>query len=176
MIALSSLRTASLVMSDGAARFSRGAAAQPAAAAAIVQVDAGLAGPSSAAVGLDASRSVFDPARVDVTKLKIDLMEKVGKAFGYEIEDFKSLRAMAEAIESDLALLQPAAIGAIESELNLDKIGVSLTDVLNAMKDPDGKADDKLEAALLQGLGRVKDDDKASRPVSFDDIGRYGPV
>lgn len=160
-------------MSDGAARFARGAGAQPAATT-IVRMNAGPASASSAAFGLDTSRSVFDPTHVDVTKVKIDLMEKVGKAFGYEIEDFKSLRSMAEAIESDLAFLQPETISAMESELGLNELGVSLTDVLNAMKDPDGTADDRLEAALLDDLGLSKDDDKTSRPVRFDDIGRYG--
>jgi hypothetical protein len=177
MIALSSLRTANLVMADAAARTLRDATAQPAApptAATIVRIENRVAGQmSSVAFGLAASQSLFDPSHLDVTKMKIDLMEKVGKAFGFDLDDFKDMRSMAAAIEGELAFLDPEAISAIERDLGLDELGVSLTDVLDAMKDPDGTGGDRLEAALLERLG-VPEHERTFGPRRLDDIGRYG--
>lgn len=174
MTSVTSLRTAGLVMADVAARIARGNTPGN------VQSPAGrsVSDGRQATVGglkLAPSEDIFSVNYVDATKAKIALMERVGKAFGLNLEDFKDMRSMAEAIRGKLALLGPDAlkqtVNAIEDELGLKKLGVSLGDVLDAMEDPKGTGNARLEAALAEELGQR--DKAASGPVRLDEIGRY---
>lgn len=120
--------------------------------------------------------SLFSVNHMDVTKLKVDLMERVGKAFGLEMHDYKDMKAFARAISSGMSQLDASAIKAIEAELGLDKLGVSLREVVDAMQNPEGSSDDKLESALLDEIGDAGSDrKKAAAGIVLDEIGRYGP-
>lgn len=72
------------------------------------------------------------------------------------------------------SLLQksPFALVEIENKLGLDKLGVSLDTVVNAMIDPGGDDGDKLDAALRRRLGEAGKDHSAL--ARLDELGRYG--
>ncbi|MBL8580758.1 MAG: hypothetical protein JNL61_00850 [Rhizobiaceae bacterium] len=129
------------------------------------------AGPASRLAGAD---SIFSPDRQDVTKQKVLLMDKIGKAFGFDSRDFKDMGAMADAVERELAKMSPQAAMALEQalgkKLGLDELGLSLRDMLDAMKEPGGEKDRKVDAALSRGLGAG---DRAGG-FGLDEIGRYG--
>ena len=111
----------------------------------------------------------------DVTRQKIRLMERVGKEFGLKMDDFNDMRSFGRAVREKMSQLDPATIKIMEVKLGLTKLGVTMLDMVEAMEDPGGAADDKLEAALRKDLGKEDDDDGRTSLVSIDDIGRYGP-
>lgn len=123
------------------------------------------------------SDSVFSINSTDVTKQKLRLMERVGKAFGVSMDDFKDMRSFGKAIREQMAGMDPATLKVMEAGLGLTQLGVRLVDVVEAMEDPGGAADDKLDTALRKEAGETKDADK-KHPlrISVDDIGRYGPI
>lgn len=124
--------------------------------------------------------SIYSVNHVDATKQKINLMERLGKAFGFDIETFKDTGALAQAVERELSKLSPKAMMAAEQavakDLGLDELGFSLRDLLEAMKNPGGEKDRKLHAAL-SGNRNEETSSSTGRngPIVLDDIGRYGP-
>ena len=119
----------------------------------------------------EASRSIYSVNHVDVNKLKISLMERVGKAFGLEFGDFKDSAALARAIKPIFERMEHASVMAVEKSLGLDELGVSLRTVLDAMANPGGEADNELAGALLEAAGETLD--RAGRHAGLDEIGRY---
>ena len=124
--------------------------------------------------------SIYSVNHVDANKLKINLMERVGKAFGLDINEFESAADMAGQIEKILEQLErdvgtaqaEKEIRGIEKDLGLDELGISLRDVLKAMKDPDSSENKKLMALLGEKAGDAPDGRSA---VELDEIGLYRP-
>lgn len=123
------------------------------------------------------AEDMFSVNSPNLNRLKIDLFERVGKALGIERSDFDSVSAYGSAIKSAVEQLKRAPDGAlmlraIEKEAGLDKLGVSLDTVIEAMIDPSGDDNEKLEAALQKHAG-----EDASAPtallVQLDEIGLY---
>lgn len=90
----------------------------------------------------------FDHARNDASNNRAVLIREVGKIFGIERETFKSDSAFAREIENQLKQLESPAIAKIEEELGLDKLGLSLTELVEALKNPRGPENDALKVAL----------------------------
>ncbi|WP_043611875.1 hypothetical protein [Ensifer sp. ZNC0028] len=90
----------------------------------------------------------FDHARNDASNNRAVLIREVGKIFGVERETFKSDAAFAREIENQLKQLESPAIAKIEEELGLDKLGLSLTELVEALKNPGGPENDALKVAL----------------------------
>ena len=90
----------------------------------------------------------FDHARNDANNNRAVLIREVGKFFGIERETFKSDSAFAREIENQLKQLESPAIAKIEEELGLDKLGLSLTELVEALKNPRGPENDALKVAL----------------------------
>lgn len=120
-----------------------------------------------------AFESIFSVNHVDANEMKVNLMERVGKAFGIELDDFADAGAMAKVIDGLISEMDLGQITAIEKELGLDELGVSLNEVLDAMHEPGGAADQKLDAALRAEAGEILDGNKSILNVGFDEIGRY---
>ncbi len=118
---------------------------------------------------------LFSVNNSDVTRQKIRLMERVGKELGVEMNDFNDMRSFGRAVREQMSKLDPVTLKVMEVKLGLTKLGVTMLDMVEAMEDPGGTADDKLEAALRKELGKQDDDDGRKSPVSVDDIGRYRP-
>lgn len=184
MHALNSLRTANLLIVD----VSRGAvaalnAARPGSQPLVLTLNRDAQGAASGGFGAPAQatsfafESIFSVNYIDANKLKIHLMERVGKAFGLDVDDFPDAGSMAREIDQFIEKMSASDVAAMEKELGLDKLGVSLRDVIEAMKEPGGASDRKLDAALSEQAGDMLDEQeqvaKGGLNVRFDEIGRY---
>jgi hypothetical protein len=115
-------------------------------------------------------------SRPSLTQTKLDLFERAGEALGVARSDFGSTTDYAQAVERALGKLKldpngRSIIQAIERELGLDKLGVSLDAVIDAMLDPE--ANEELNKALLEQAGESPSDVKTLL-VRPDEIGMYG--
>ncbi|RJT34886.1 hypothetical protein D3227_22875 [Mesorhizobium waimense] len=126
------------------------------------------------------SDSMFSVNSLDSNKLKIDLFGRVGKVFKVDRADYGSFNSYAPAVKQAIAAIKSQAGGAqtiamIEKSLGLDKLGVSLETVVDAMGDPGGDADDKLDAALRKQTGEAAEvKPSATQPeIHFDELGIY---
>lgn len=143
-------------------------------------LDADEAGGQPAQLRAKFSDSMFSVNSLDSNKLKIDLFDRVGKVFKLDRAGFDSSNSYASAVKQAIAAIRSQAGGAqtiamIEKSLGLDKLGVSLETVVNAMSDPGGDADDRLDAALRKQTGEAAD----ARPgavqaeIRLDELGIY---
>ncbi|WEX77630.1 hypothetical protein PYH37_002441 [Sinorhizobium numidicum] len=90
----------------------------------------------------------FNRAVVDVTELKLKLIDRLGELVDLKRADGQSAYAYGRQLEEALADLEPEQIRTIEKTLGLDDLDLSLGEMLAAIKNPYGMEDDKLEAAL----------------------------
>lgn len=123
--------------------------------------------------------------------MKLDLIDRTGKALGVNQEDYASRDEFVDAMRRALGKLKieggMAAVMALEKELGLDKLGVSVDDVIASAADPD--SNDKLTKALKEEAGILsdeegneevegggEDEDQASAVFQADEIGLYSAV
>lgn len=125
------------------------------------------------------SESLFSVNHVSINKLKMDLIDRTGKALGVDQADFASREDFVDAMQKALGKLKMEggddAVRGLEKELGLDKLGVSIQDVINSAKDPE--ANDKLTKALeKQAKSNLGLDEVASQrfPIQLDEAGTYG--
>lgn len=123
------------------------------------------------------AESMFSVNYVSINKLKLRLIERVGKALGVYQDDYGSRDEFAAALRKAVGRLEleggQAAVTGLEKELGLDKLGVSLEDVINSAKDPE--KNDKLTKALENEYGKEKGDAEVSNALAVrsDEIGLY---
>lgn len=125
----------------------------------------------------NSSDALFSVTAVDANQLKVDLFERVGKKLDVKQEDYDTPAAYGFALKMAVMKIKAAPEGAeviakIERDLGLDKLGISLNSVINAIIDPDGGHAEKLDAALRK-QAQEADPEKA---VELDEIGIYRPV
>lgn len=181
MTSLNSLRNANLLMVDLSRAASAALEASRSSGKPVVLTLQGEPTASGAAwLGAPAQRSpiafqsIFSVSHVDANEMKVSLMERLGKAFGLELDDFADPVAMAKLIDGMVSEMDEGQIAEIAKELGLDELGVSLHELLDAVQEPGGTADQKLDAALREEAGEVLDEGKPIRlTVRFDEIGRY---
>lgn len=113
--------------------------------------------------------------------MKVRLMERLGEELGISMDDFNSVRSYGLAIRQAVEEIKREPGGGfflaeLEKKLGLDDLGISLDTLVDAMTDPTGEADRKLEAALKAQVGDIFDeDDKAAlAALAPDEIGLYG--
>jgi len=127
--------------------------------------------------GAKRSPSIFSASHADPNAMKIKLMERLGKAFGLSLRDFAEPGDMARAIRQAMSKMTPDGIRAIEKAVGLDRLDMSLNEMLDAMSNPGGGADRKLDAALRNPTGALADDDAKQDDIrhglGLDEIGRY---
>ncbi|WP_429810754.1 hypothetical protein [Ensifer sp. B1-9] len=95
----------------------------------------------------------FDRTRNDPNSNRAALIRQVGEFFDLDRETFKSDAAFARALENEIKALDPGDIAKVEKQLGLDKLGVSLTDLTEALKNPGGRENETLKAALGETSG-----------------------
>ena len=122
---------------------------------------------------------MFSVSRADPTAEKVRLTERLGAEFGIRQSDYTSMVAYGADIKRAVEALkaQPGSaqiIAAIEKRLGLDKLGISLDDLVDATIDPDGHAGKKLDAALKEQAGEVGMGEGIAGSLQLDDIGLYG--
>lgn len=119
---------------------------------------------------------MFSVMSVDINEMKIDLMERLGKQLGISLDDFADASGFGRAVERLINVIRTSenggdiAIMRIGRELGLDKLGISLDDLVDAINDPEGDADQRLEEALLREA--VGEEHAPGRP-RIDEIGLY---
>ncbi|OCO98687.1 MULTISPECIES: hypothetical protein [unclassified Ensifer] len=90
----------------------------------------------------------FDRSQGDASNNRAVLIREVGKYFDLDRETFKSDSAFAREVENQLKALESGDATKIEEVLGLDKLGISLKDLIQALKNPDGVENETLKAAL----------------------------
>lgn len=125
------------------------------------------------------TEALFGVNSLDPMKMKANLFERLGKEFGLSVDDFESVSSFGRAIRhavGQLRLTQEGrvALAAIETKLELGKLGLSVDTLVEAMIDPGGDADEAVEAALLQEAGEEQEKALATlRPFTLDEAGLY---
>lgn len=131
------------------------------------------------------SEAMFSVTSVDILKEKLNLIDRAAEALGFDPDSYDSKEKLSQDMRSALIKIGASEggddrIAAMEKDLGLDKLGVSLMDVANSAKDPE--ADDIVTQALEEQAGEDKKSDKlkdaepdASQPllVKPDDAGLY---
>ncbi|HEV7305050.1 hypothetical protein [Ensifer sp.] len=108
----------------------------------------------------------FDHDRGDASNNRAVLIREVGKFFDLDRENFKSDAAFAREVETRLTDLKPDVIDKIEKELGLGKFGISLSDLIQALKNPAGRENELLKAALGETSdGAVQSQAQAAKAV-----------
>lgn len=126
---------------------------------------------------------MFSVMSVDINKMKINLMERVGKELGVSFDDYEKAsdfgRALREAVNKiKLSENGDLVLREIERKVGLDKLGVSLDEFVDAIIDPESRAAEKLDAALLREAGGdaidlIEDEEKPQGWPRIDELGIY---
>ncbi|PSJ61228.1 hypothetical protein [Pseudaminobacter soli (ex Li et al. 2025)] len=129
--------------------------------------------------GLAATSSddMFGTNTTDVTAKKVHLVERLAKSLGVEQEDYDSDAAFYKALKVEIAKLKrdPEGlnkIAAIEKDLGLTELGISLDMFMNAILDPSGDDAKRVDAAL----GKAAKDLAHGTAIEMDEIGIYRPA
>lgn len=102
------------------------------------------------------AEAFFNGGTKSITEQKIELMDQLGKKLGINRDDYRSSYGYGKAIEEAISALDPASAIDIKDELGLDDLGISLTELVAAIKNPYGDEDTKLENALNKLAGDGK--------------------
>jgi hypothetical protein len=128
------------------------------------------------------AEQMFGVNNSSIIKQKLDLIDKTGKALGVDQADYDTRDAFVDAMQKALGQLKiqggDAAVHGLEKQLGLDKLGVSLQDVIDSARDPE--ANDKLTKALQRKAGVLADDAEGNDTTpsllsQTNEICLYGP-
>ncbi len=144
-------------------------------------------GINAAATGSAAASSLaenfFSVNYVDANEIKMQLFERLGGELGLDMNDYDDLSNYARDLRHAVqGLLREDGgedlLNEIEQDLGLDKLGVSIDDVINAIDNPDGAADDKLTEAIKAEYKIDLNKDREAKELTektlqVDDLGLY---
>lgn len=120
-----------------------------------------VSGPAASPVMQPAtSASKFSLDSLNITATKVRLMQQAGKEFAVDQTDYESVSSYGSAIKNAVEALKgqsPSAVAKIERQLGLDQLGVSLDTLVNAIVRPQGRDNDRLDAAMKQHASREGD-------------------
>jgi hypothetical protein len=126
---------------------------------------------------------MFGVNNSNITKQKLDLIDRAGKALGVDQANYDTRDAFVNAMQKALGQLKiqggDGAVHGLEKQLGLDKLGLSLQDVIDSAKDPE--ANDKVTKALKRKAGMFGDDSDGndttpSLGTQTNNNGLYGAV
>lgn len=155
----------------------------PLAGSGILAAANGVAIPSVSGPQSQAKAKISDvlmDGPVDIQQIKFNLFRNLGEEFGIKMDDFADPRDYGSALRGAIGKIrmQPngaTVLAAVEKNLGLDKLGVSIDVVVDAISSPDGEGAKKLDAALRAETGEdAKDAAKAVlRAPQTDETGLY---
>ena len=127
------------------------------------------------------SDALFSVNNRSITQMKLDLIDRTGEA-GVKKDDYASTDDFVAAMKKVVTNIKAhegweQVIAKIEKDLGLDKLGVSLEDVINSARDPE--KDDKVTEALKKQAGMIDEkEDDADKAVLLkqDEDGTYAPT
>lgn len=104
------------------------------------------------------SEAFFGAQTIGVHQMKVNLMERLGDAFGIKVEDFETVSQFGAAVRDIVSAIKLQDDGylvlkEVEKKLGLDKLGISLDTLVKAIIDPESSDNDKLVTALEKELG-----------------------
>ena len=100
---------------------------------------------------------LFDASHVSVNELKLDLMERLGEALGLKQEDGESGFSWGRKLETILSTMDYAGKRALEKEIGLDELEISIDTLISAVKNPYADDSERLKAALELKAGGGSD-------------------
>ncbi|MDR7144759.1 hypothetical protein [Rhizobium sp. BE258] len=110
------------------------------------------------------SESIFSVNSVDINKMKLNLIDRAGKALGMDQNYYASRDDFIDAVKDTVRNLKEhggeGLIKTVEKEIGLDKLGVSLEDLVNSESDPD--ANERVTKALEREAGKQDEKDPRS--------------
>lgn len=128
----------------------------------------------------EASQALFSVNATNLTKAKLELIDRTAEALGVKRDDFAEDKDFVSAMRDALSKLRrdggEQAVLALEKKLGLDELGLKIADVIASASDP-GR-EDKVTEALKLKLGILSDtdagDDETGRGlVVVDSVGIY---
>jgi hypothetical protein len=127
----------------------------------------------------------FMDSPIDIQQLKFNLMRRLGEELGVKMDDFEDPRDYGSAIREVIGKIKASPTGAmylakLEKDLGLDKLGISIDDLVDAISSPDGEGGKKLDAALRAESGEearkaAEHMETIMRGLKTDDAGLCGP-
>lgn len=100
---------------------------------------------------------LFDSSQVSVNELKVQLMERLGEAIGIKQLDDESGFGWGRKLEAALSSMDYAAKRALEKEIGLDDLELSIDTLVAAIKNPYADDAERLKAALELKAGGGSD-------------------
>ncbi|GAC1043034.1 hypothetical protein [Rhizobium sp. No.120] len=107
------------------------------------------------------SEAMFSMSKDSIAKQKLDLIERTGRALGVERSDYSSMDEFVAAMKKVYGEIkvQPGGMGALralERQLGLDKLGLTIADVIESAQD--GGSNDKVTKAFERQAKKEKDE------------------
>jgi hypothetical protein len=123
------------------------------------------------------SDSLFSTNTMDVTAQKVHLVDRLAKSLGVKQDDYDSASSFYKALKAEIDKLKRdpeglKVIAAIEKDLGLIDLGISVDTLINSVMDPSGDDAKKLDAAL----GKTAKDLAQGKAIEMDEIGIYRPT
>ncbi len=111
------------------------------------------------------SEAMFSMSKDSIAKQKLDLIERTGRALGVERTAYSSMDEFVAAMKKVYGEIKVQAGGmgafhALERQLGLDKLGLSIEDVIESAQD--GGSNDKVTKALERRAKKEKDEASGS--------------
>ncbi len=101
------------------------------------------------------AEAMFGINHPSITKQKLDIIDRTAKALGVNQDDYASRDEFVAAFQKAFGRLKidggDSAVHGLEKELGLDKLGISLQDVIDSASNPE--ANDRLTKALKRKAG-----------------------
>lgn len=123
----------------------------------------------------EASQSLFSVNATNLTKAKLELIDRTADALGVKRDDYAENKDFVAAMRDALATLKrnrgEQAVLDLEKQIGLDKLGLKITDVIDSASDPE--REDKVTEALKLKLGILPSGETQRGLVAVDDIGIY---
>jgi len=126
------------------------------------------------------SEAIFSVNSVDINKLKLNLFDRAGDALGVDKTKYASPDDFIEAVQEAVRNLKLHGaydvIKSVETDLGLDKMGISLDDLVDSATDPE--ANSRVTKALERQLGKQDEQGDSNRAdgMTIDPDGIYAPV
>ncbi|QCI98166.1 hypothetical protein [Agrobacterium larrymoorei] len=124
------------------------------------------------------SEAMYSVNHMSITERKLELIDRTGKALGVDKDNYGTNDEFVDAMRKALGKLKieggAAAVMALNRELGLDKLGLSVEDVIDAAADPD--ANDKVTKALEKEAGITSEEEEESSQKmlgALDELGLY---
>ncbi|AGB75144.1 MULTISPECIES: hypothetical protein [Rhizobium] len=111
------------------------------------------------------SEAMFSMSKDSIAKQKLDLIERTGRALGVERSDYSSMDEFVAAMKKVYGEIKVQAGGmgalhALERQLGLDKLGLTIEDVIESAQD--GDSNDKVTKALERRAKKEKNEESGT--------------